>query len=339
MIKERIREVYAVRNKKPPFEITEAALSDVMEISELVGKISSTQNLSTSPILRHQNRIRTIYSSLAIEQNTLSLEQVTAVLSGKRVLAPPKDIAEVKNAYEIYDHLAELNPYSIDDLLLAHRTMMQGLVREAGEFRSRPVGVVDSKGNVLHFGTLPQYVPTLMEELVQWTESSPFPLLIKSCVFHYEFEVIHPFTDANGRMGRLWHTLLLSKWNPLFAWLPIESIIHDHQPEYYAAINQSNAQGEGTVFIEFMLGIIKEALQEAISEQPAEKPTMQSKEEVRWEKIADFLRTNGTIQNSGVQNLLAVSSATASRILNALTKEGKLVKVRSGRYWAYKAAE
>ena len=328
-----------MRNKKPPFEITEAALSDVMEISELVGKISSTQNLSTSPILRRQNRIRTIYSSLAIEQNTLSLEQVTAVLSGKRVLAPPKDIAEVKNAYEIYDHLAELNPYSMDDLLLAHRTMMQGLVREAGEFRSRPVGVVDNQGNVLHFGTLPQYVPYLMEELVQWTESSPFPLLIKSCVFHYEFEVIHPFADGNGRIGRLWHTLLLSKWNPLFAWLPIESIIHDHQVEYYAAINQSNAQGEGTAFIEFMLGIIKEALQEAIDEQPAEKPSMQSKEELRWEKIADFLRTNSTIQNSDVQNFLDVSSATASRILNALTKEGKLIKVRNGRYWAYKAAE
>lgn len=328
-----------MRNKKPPFEITEAALSDVMEISELVGKISSTQNLSTSPILRRQNRIRTIYSSLAIEQNTLSLEQVTAVLSGKRVLAPPKDIAEVKNAYEIYDHLAELNPYSIDDLLLAHRTMMQGLVHEAGEFRSRPVGVVDNQGNALHFGTLPQYVPYLMEELVQWTESSPFPLLIKSCVFHYEFEVIHPFADGNGRIGRLWHTLLLSKWNPLFAWLPIESIIHDHQVEYYAAINQSNAQGEGTAFIEFMLGIIKEALQEAIDEQPAEKPSMQSKEELRWEKIADFLRTNSTIQNSDVQNFLDVSSATASRILNALTKEGKLIKVRNGRYWAYKAAE
>lgn len=328
-----------MRNKKPPFEITEAALSDVMEISELVGKISSTQNLSTSPILRRQNRIRTIYSSLAIEQNTLSLEQVTAVLSGKRVLAPPKDIAEVKNAYEIYDHLAELNPYSIDDLLLAHRTMMQGLVHEAGEFRSRPVGVVDNQGNVLHFGTLPQYVPYLMEELVQWTESSPFPLLIKSCVFHYEFEVIHPFADGNGRIGRLWHTLLLSKWNPLFAWLPIESIIHDHQVEYYAAINQSNAQGEGTAFIEFMLGIIKEALQEAIDEQPAEKPSMQSNEELRWEKIADFLRTNSTIQNSDVQNFLDVSSATASRILNALTKEGKLIKVRNGRYWAYKAAE
>lgn len=296
-----------MRNKKPPFEITEAALSEAMEISELVGKISSTQNLSTSPILRRQNRIRTIYSSLAIEQNTLSLEQVTAVLSGKRVLAPPKDIAEVKNAYEIYDHLAELNPYSMNDLLLAHRTMMQGLVREAGEFRSRPVGVVDSKGNVLHFGTLPQYVPSLMEELIQWTENSPLPLLIKSCVFHYEFEVIHPFADGNGRIGRLWHTLLLSKWNPLFAWLPIESIIHDHQAEYYAAIN--------------------------------EQPVAQSKEEVRWMKIAAFLRTNHIIQNVDVQNLLNVSPATASRVLNTLTKEGKLAKVRNGRYWAYRLAD
>lgn len=251
-----------MRNKKPPFEITTAILSDVATISELVGSIGSTQNLSTNPTLRRQNRIRTIYSSLAIEQNTLSLEQVTAVLSGKRVLAPPKDIAEVQNAYEIYDHLSELNPYSVEDLLLAHRVMMRDLVSEAGMFRSRPVGVVDSEGNILHFGTLPQYVPGLVEELLQWTEESPLPLLIKSCVFHYEFEVIHPFADGNGRIGRLWHTLLLSQWNPLFAWLPVESIIHDHQQEYYDAINRSNALGESTPFLEFMLGVIKEALQE-----------------------------------------------------------------------------
>lgn len=251
-----------MRNKKPPFEITTAILSDVATISELVGSIGSTQNLSTNPTLRRQNRIKTIYSSLAIEQNTLSLEQVTAVLSGKRVLAPPKDIAEVQNAYEIYDHLSELNPYSVEDLLLAHRVMMRDLVSEAGMFRSRPVGVVDSEGNILHFGTLPQYVPGLVEELLQWTEESPLPLLIKSCVFHYEFEVIHPFADGNGRIGRLWHTLLLSQWNPLFAWLPVESIIHDHQQEYYDAINRSNALGEGTPFLEFMLGVIKEALQE-----------------------------------------------------------------------------
>lgn len=251
-----------MRNKKPPFEITTAILSDVATISELVGSIGSTQNLSTNPTLRRQNRIKTIYSSLAIEQNTLSLEQVTAVLSGKRVLAPPKDIAEVQNAYEIYDHLSELNPYSVEDLLLAHRVMMRDLVSEAGMFRSRPVGVVDSEGNILHFGTLPQYVPGLVEELLQWTEESHLPLLIKSCVFHYEFEVIHPFADGNGRIGRLWHTLLLSQWNPLFAWLPVESIIHDHQQEYYDAINRSNALGEGTPFLEFMLGVIKEALQE-----------------------------------------------------------------------------
>lgn len=325
-----------MRNKKPPFEITEAALSDVMAIGELVGKISSTQQLSSSPILRRENRIKTIYSSLAIEQNTLSLEQVTAVLSGKRVLAPPKDIAEVKNAYEVYDHLAELNPYSMDDLLFAHRIMMQGLVREAGEFRSRPVGVVDSKGNVLHFGTLPQYVPSLMEELIQWTESSPLPILIKSCVFHYEFEVIHPFADGNGRIGRLWHTLLLSQWNPLFAWLPIESIIHDHQPEYYAAINQSNAEGEGTAFIEFMLGVIKESLEEAVGERPAAMPVLQNKKETRWTKIESFLQKNSYIQNADVQQLLDVSPATASRILAALTKEGKLMKIRNGRYWTYK---
>ena len=256
-----------MKNKTPPFEINETMLADVVKISELVGRVGSTVSLSASPTLRRQNRIKTIYSSLAIEQNTLSLEQVTAVLSGKRVLAPPKDIAEVKNAYEIYDHLNQLNPYSVEDLLSAHLVMMRGLIEEAGEFRSRPVGVVDSEGNILHFGTLPQYVPSLVEQLMDWTQSSPLPMLIKSCVFHYEFEVIHPFSDGNGRMGRPWHTLLLSQWNPLFAWLPVESILHDHQQEYYDAINRSNAEGEGTAFIEFMLGVIKEALEEVSKDQ------------------------------------------------------------------------
>lgn len=256
-----------MKNKTPPFEINETMLADVVKISELVGRVGSTVSLSASPTLRRQNRIKTIYSSLAIEQNTLSLEQVTAVLSGKRVLASPKDIAEVKNAYEIYDHLNQLNPYSVEDFLSAHLVVMRGLIEEAGEFRSRPVGVVDSEENILHFGTLPQYVPSLVEQLMDWTQSSPLPMLIKSCVFHYEFEVIHPFSDGNGRMGRLWHTLLLSQWNPLFAWLPVESIIHDHQQEYYDAINRSNAKGEGTAFIEFMLGVIKEALEEVSKDQ------------------------------------------------------------------------
>ena len=324
-----------MQNKKPPFTITEKILTDVMEICELVGKVSSTQHLSSDPVLRRQNRIKTIYSSLAIEQNTLSLEQVTAVLSGKRVLAPPKDIAEVKNAYEIYDHLNELNPYSVEDLLLAHHVMMRGLVQEDGVFRSKPVGVVDSHGNVLHFGTLPQYVPPLVEELLKWTEDSPLPMLIKSCVFHYEFEVIHPFADGNGRIGRLWHTLLLSRWNPLFAWLPVESIVHDHQQEYYEAINTSNAQGEGTAFIEFMLSVIEEALLSVIPENFEKSMMPTSGKENRWNILEKYLKKEKIIHNSDVQQLLEVSSATANRILVSFVKEGKLERVRDGRYWAY----
>lgn len=319
-------------NKQPPFEINERIMADVIEIAELVGRVSVTDKISMNPTLRRTNRIQTIYSSLAIEQNTLDIEQVTAVLSGKRVIAPPKDIAEVQNAYEIYDNMDKLNPYSIDDLLKAHSVMERGLLNEAGEFRSRPVGVADSEGNILHFGTLPQYVPKLIQELLEWTEKSEIHLLIKSCVFHYEFELIHPFADGNGRMGRLWHTLLLSKWNPIFAWLPIESIIHDNQSEYYNAINVSNNNGNSTVFIEFMLSVIKQALQESINDKPK---NISSKSDLRWNKINDYLETHEYILNSDVQKLLGVSSATATRILVGFMKDGKLNRIRIKSCWGY----
>lgn len=319
-------------NKQPPFEINERIMADVIEIAELVGRVSITDKISMNPTLRRTNRIQTIYSSLAIEQNTLDIEQVTAVLSGKRVIAPPKDIAEVKNAYEIYDNMDKLNPYSIDDLLKAHSVMERGLLNEAGEFRSRPVGVADSEGNILHFGTLPQYVPKLIQELLEWTEKSEIHLLIKSCVFHYEFELIHPFADGNGRMGRLWHTLLLSKWNPIFAWLPIESIIHDNQSEYYNAINVSNNNGNSTVFIEFMLSVIKQALQESINDKPK---NISSKSDLRWNKINDYLEMHEYILNSDVQKLLGVSSATATRILVGFMKDGKLKRIRIKNCWGY----
>lgn len=319
-------------NKQPPFEINERIMADVIEIAELVGRVSVTDKISMNPTLRRTNRIQTIYSSLAIEQNTLDIEQVTAVLSGKRVIAPPKDIAEVQNAYEIYDNMDKLNPYSIDDLLKAHSVMERGLLNEAGEFRSRPVGVADSEGNILHFGTLPQYVPKLVQELLEWTEKSEIHLLIKSCVFHYEFELIHPFADGNGRMGRLWHTLLLSKWNPIFVWLPIESIIHDNQSEYYNAINVSNNNGNSTVFIEFMLSVIKQALQESINDKPK---NISSKSDLRWNKINDYLETHEYILNSDVQKLLGVSSATATRILVGFMKDGKLKRIRIKNCWGY----
>ena len=319
-------------NKQPPFEINERIMADVIEIAELVGRVSVTDKISMSPTQRRTNSIQTICSSLAIEQDTLDIEQVTAVLSGKLVIAPPKDIAEVQNAYEIYDNMDKLNPYSIDDLLKAHSVMERGLLNEAVEFRSRPVGVADSEGNILHFGTLPQYVPKLIQELLEWTEKSEIHLLIKSCVFHYEFELIHPFADGNGRMGRLWHTLLLSKWNPIFAWLPIESIIHDNQSEYYNAINVSNNNGNSTVFIEFMLSVIKQALQESINDKPK---NISSKSDLRWNKINDYLETHEYILNSDVQKLLGVSSATATRILVGFMKDGKLKRIRIKSCWGY----
>ena len=189
--------------KNPPFAITNTIIDLVAEIAELMGKLTSIHQLSANPTLRRANRIRTIHGSLAIEQNTLSLEQVTAVINGKHVLAPPKDIAEVKNAYEIYERLDELDPYNMDDLLAAHGIMTRGLVEESGYFRSRPVAVVDQQGNILHFGTLPDYVPGLTKDLLEWTMNSELHMLIRSCVFHYELEQIHPFADGNGRIGRL----------------------------------------------------------------------------------------------------------------------------------------
>ena len=324
-----------MKNKKPPFEITNQIIDYVAEIAELIGRLNAAHLLSTNPTLRRANRIRTIHGSLAIEQNTLSLEQVTAVLNGKQVLASPKDIAEVKNAYEIYEWLEELNPYSVDDLLTAHGIMTRGLMEESGVFRTRPVGVVDSEGHVLHFGTLPQYVPDLVMELLDWVKTSEVHMLIRSCVFHYEFELIHPFADGNGRVGRLWHTLLLSKWNPAFAWLPVESIIHDRQQEYYDAINASNDAGESTVFIEFILSAIKAALMDAINMSNEMSDGKVDKITLRWNKIQEYLKIHDYLMNADVRELCGVSVATANRILAGFVADGKLVKYREGGHWAY----
>lgn len=325
-----------MKSKKPPFTITNAMIDRIAEIAELVGRLSTSQ-LSSSPTLRRANRIRTIHGSLAIEQNTLTLEQVTAVLEGKQVLAPPKDIAEVKNAYEIYERLDELDPYSVDDLLSAHGVMTRGLLDESGVFRTRPVGVVDGEGHVLHFGTLPQYVPGLVAELLDWVKASDVHMLIRSCVFHYEFELIHPFADGNGRVGRLWHTLLLSRWNPTFAWLPVESIIHDRQEDYYAAINASNDAGESTIFIEFMLDAIQASLTDATKTSDEMSDEKVDKATLRWRKIEEFLKTHDYIMNADVRELCEVSAATANRILVELVRSKKLIKHHQGSYWVYRS--
>ena len=202
---------------KPIYTITDEILKKVAKVAELTGNLTTDSRLKRDLKLRRKNRILTIHGSLSIEQNTLTIEQVTAVLDGKTVIAPPKDIREVKNAFEIYENTELIDPYNIGDFLKAHGVMMRGLVENAGSFRDKNVGVVDSEsGEIIHLGTLPEYVPDLMRELFEWMKNNEVHELIKSCIFHYELEVIHPFIDGNGRMGRLWHTLILSKWNPVF---------------------------------------------------------------------------------------------------------------------------
>lgn len=253
----------------PPYRMTDLMMSLVAEISEKVGAITSWQNMNANPRLRRSNRIRTIHASLAIENNTLSLEQVTAVVNGKRILGAPADIREVKNAYEAYEQLLCFNPYSIQDLQTAHGILMSDLVQEAGCFRTGGVGIF--KGTeVIHMAPPAHLVYTHMENLLQWTKHSKAHPLIKSCVFHYEFEFIHPFADGNGRMGRMWNTLLLYQWKPLFAWLPVESIIYDRQSSYYESLATADKQADATPFVEFMLEAILDSLTEIEDgEQPA----------------------------------------------------------------------
>ena len=248
-------------NYKPPFHMTDKIISLITEIGEQVGRITVLQEGTISPHLRRENRIRTIHSSLAIEHNSLSLEQVTAILEGKRVLGNPNEIREVQNAYGAYELMLQLNPASVDDLLKAHTLMMNGLVPENGRFRTGGVGVFD--GDVLiHIAPPAEFVPDHIRNLFAWYQQSALHPLIKSAVFHYEFEFIHPFADGNGRMGRMWHSLLLGKWKELFFWLPIEELIQSRQQEYYTALGAADRQADSSGFVELMLEIIRDSLKE-----------------------------------------------------------------------------
>jgi Fic family protein len=242
----------------PPFTITSAIVSLVAQIGEAVGRLSE----ATSLRLRRINRIRTIQGSLAIEGNTLSLEQITAILDGKHVIAPPREIQEVRNAIVAYERLEQWQPWREADLLAAHAAIMAGLLDLPGQYRSGGVGVMAGQ-DVVHLAPPAQRVPLLMRDLLQWLEHCDQHPLIASSVFHYEFEFIHPFADGNGRLGRLWQTLILARWNPLFAHIPVESLVYEHQQEYYQALQKSTDQGNSAPFIEFMLHMLLNAAQGA----------------------------------------------------------------------------
>lgn len=246
---------------EPPFKITNRILNLVANISEMIGKINVSDKTKYSLRLRKENRIKTIHSSLAIENNTLSIEQVTAIINGKRVLGMPQEIQEVRNAYETYEHMLELNPFSIIDLLKGHGMMMQSLASEAGRFRSGGVGVFNGD-KLIHMAPPAKLVRGHIENLLDWTKNADLPMLIKSCVFHYEFEFIHPFQDGNGRIGRMWQTLLLSTLNQIFIYLPIESLIKERQQEYYVALSKADSIGDSSAFVEFLLQVISDTLSE-----------------------------------------------------------------------------
>ena len=255
-----------MNNYKPPFEITDNIMNYVAQICEKLGYLQVTTNFDSKLHLRRNNRIKSIHSSLKIEANSLSINQVRDVINGKTVIGEREDIQEVKNAFEAYRLIPEIDPYSLDDLLKLHGIMTRYLINQSGMFRLGDEGVFDGD-RCIFMAPSPAFVANLMNQLFTWmyNEKNKVHPLIMSCVFHYEFVFIHPFSDGNGRMARLWHTALLSKWKPIFEYIPLETQIEKFQNDYYKVIADCHIEGSSTSFIEFMLCQINNVLDELIS--------------------------------------------------------------------------
>ena len=311
----------------PPFTITDEIMTLVADIAERMGHLTASVDQLPAPHLRKENRIKTIQSSLAIENNSLSIDQVTAILEGKRVLGAPNEIKEVKNAIDAYELLLELNPYKPADLLKAHKLMMADLVRESGRFRSGGVGVFDGK-KCIHLAPPADRVPALMADLFEWVKKTKVHPLVSSCVFHYEFEFIHPFADGNGRMGRMWQTLLLMQWNPIFAWIPVETIVKEHQQEYYAAMAQSDSTADSTPFISFMLRCLKRA---AFEMQESNQKSNQKSNH----KILAAMQRNPSVTIKGLQDITGLSESGVKKVIRRLRADGHVRRVggAKGGHW------
>ena len=294
-------------------------------------------------MLRRENRIRTIQASLAIEHNTLSVEQVTAVIEGKTVLGLPREIQEVRNAFAAYEAMPDWDPVSPDDLLLAHGRLMQGLCDDAGYWRSSGVGIYRGE-QLVHMAPPANQVPRLMGQLLQWLADTEAHPLIASCALHYELEFIHPFADGNGRMGRLWQTVILSRWQPVMAFLPVETVIKSRQELYYQQLSQADKLCDGTGFILFLLEALRDALAQAISDQPDAETRMSVNMSAKMsvegrlktpELIVNVLRLAPHLTLAEVAERIDKSARTVERSASALVKEGRLRFVgprKSGRW-------
>ena len=319
---------------EPPFKITSKAINLISQISEKIGEISTLENTERTVQLRKKNRIRTIHSSLAIENNSLTIEQITAIIEGKRVLGPPNEIQEVKNAVQAYELLLNLNPYKQNDLLKAHQLMMNDLVKHNGKYRKGGVGIFDGKG-VVHVAPTADRVPFLMNDLFDWLKSSDAHPLIKSCVFHYEFEFIHPFEDGNGRMGRLWQTVILTEWKPIFAWLPIETLIKENQKLYYKALGISDSNADSTEFIEFMLSIILKTIKEIITTELKITQKITQKITVNQQKIIDSIKNNPYITQEELAEIVGIARLNIIKNMKKLQEQNIIKRIGADKngYW------
>lgn len=316
----------------PPFTITDEILRLVADISEQIGALSVMLGARMpSPMLRKENQIKTIHSSLAIEHNSLSLQQVTDVINGKHVLGAPNEIQEVKNALQAYQLMHDLDAFQEKDLLRAHGLMMAGLVENAGQYRKGGVGVFAGE-QCIHMAPPADRVPFLMADLFEWISTTDTHPLVSSCVFHYEFEFIHPFMDGNGRMRRYWQTMLLSRWKGIFAWLPVETIVKQHQQDYYDAIAQSDSQGNSTIFITFMLRCILQTIkeQQKVMDKVTDKVTDKSED-----KLLNIIRATPAITIPQLMQMLSLSDSGVRKILRKLQQQGRIVRIGANKngYW------
>ena len=320
----------------PPFTVSAQAISLVADIAAQIERYAIRLEQEDGLRLRKANRIKTIHSSLAIEHNTLSLKQVTAIIDGKHVMGAPNEIQEVKNALQAYHLMSELDAFKEKDLLKAHELMMLALVDKSGHYRTAGVGVFDGD-KCIHMAPPADRVPQLMHDLFEWVRKTDVHPLVSSCVFHYEFEFIHPFIDGNGRMGRYWQTMLLSRWKGIFAWIPVETIVKEHQQEYYDVIAKCDAVGNSTAFIEFMLRCLLDAMNQ-IEEEDTTKVADKVADKVAnksSQKVLMLLYENGHLTRDELSERTGLSLGGIKKIINSLRESGFIVRVGSNKtgYW------
>ncbi|MWN05727.1 Fic family protein [Gilliamella sp. Pas-s95] len=330
----------------PPYNITPAIINSISEISELLGHWSATGRLA-SPQLRKENRIRTIQASLAIEHNSLSIEQVTAIMDGKHVLGPVRDVQEVRNAILAYERLLQWNSGNIKHFQQAHKLLTKGLVEYSGNWRNSGVGIY-RENQLIHMAPQAERVPILMQSLFDWLNQTDIHPLIKSCIFHYELEFIHPFSDGNGRMGRLWQTLILSEWRKELAWLPVETLVCENQEKYYQVLGEADRAGDCTCFIDFMLQTIASSLKASITDTSNQNNVGENDGELSEKNntikitqtaksILKILKNDSTATITDLSVQLGVSTRTIERNLKQLQEQGLLKRLGSATkagYWS-----